>query len=359
MKIQSNIKHIYWFAHYHLDCPSTRYRGQLPLQYLAKNMGIEYDFIYPDRSANGLWKFFRVFFAALLFRKPNSLIVIQKICSNGWYAKALKLLISLRPKNTLYDIDDAEYLRQNSASLHFFLRNCEKVSVGSDALKEYCTPFNPNVFVLTSPVKNHTIRKTKRNKKIHIGWVGDFGNGKEISKAFSHKTSMFKLFFPELQKIQQPVKLSLIGVKNKTDIPEILNYFEQTPNVELVIPTHLDWQSDDWLYPEISKFDIGISPMVNHPFNRSKSAFKAKQYLSAGVPVLASDVGENNKFVKHRQNGFLCKEKGDFLSAIQQIIEMSDEKYFKMRDNALINREFYSIERYCKELLKIRQRDTK
>ena len=37
--------------------------------------------------------------------------------------------------------------------------------------------------------------------------------------------------------------------------------------------------------------------MLNHPFNQAKSAFKAKQYLSCGIPVIASDVGENRKFV--------------------------------------------------------------
>ena len=53
--------------------------------------------------------------------------------------------------------------------------------------------------------------------------------------------------------------------------------FEGKINFELVIPKDLKWEVDDWLYNDISKFDIGVSPMVKHPFNEAKSAFKAKE----------------------------------------------------------------------------------
>ena len=351
------IKHIYWFASFNLNCPSTRYRGQIPLKHLSQNNGIESDFVYPERSINGILKFLRTYLSALLFRKSNSLIIIQKVCSNRLYANALKLLIFFQPKNTQYDLDDAEYLRQDTKSLHFFLRKCKTISVGSTDLKEYCLQFNSNVFVLTSPVKIHNIRKRKRNEKIHIGWVGDFGNGNETSKEFSHKTSLFNILFPELRKMNKQIKLILLGVKKENDIPEISKYFNDTSNIELEIPTNLNWQNDDWLYAEIAKFDIGVSPMTNHPFNRSKSAFKAKQYLSVGVPTIASDVGENKRFVLHNKNGFVCKESKDFLIAIQRVAEMNDKEYFEMSKNALIRKEEYSVEKYCYTLIE-KQKNT-
>ena len=280
------------------------------------------------------------------------MIVVQKLVSNRFYAKALKVLFLLHRKNTLFDLDDAEHIRSDTKSLFFFLKQSAAVCVGSDALKTYCEQFNPNVFILTSPVVDHPHKKTKRNGKLHIGWVGDFGNGKQISVPFSHKTSMYKLFFPELKKLQRPVKFSIIGVKNEPDIQEIRDYFEGCDHIELVIPEGLNWKQDLWVYPEIAKFDVGVAPMVDHPYNHAKSAFKSKQYLSVGVPVVASDVGENVKFVEDRKNGFLIQEEAGFLSALERIAEMEDAEYFAMSAEALESRDGFSTDEYCRAFLK-------
>ncbi len=352
--IKKPFQHIYWFAAYNLDSPSTRYRGKYPLDYFSRELGISFDFFMPERSVFGLLKFLRIYLLALFFRKNRSLIVIQKVCSNGFYANSLKLLLFFRPQNTLYDLDDAEYLRQGTRSLHHFLRKCKRVSVGSESLKQYCRVFNANVFILSSPVIEHGVVKQKRNDGcLHIGWVGDLGNGNPVSQGFSYKKSMFDLFFPEILQYPYPLKLSLFGVKNEADIPEIKAFFQDSPHIELCIPAHLNWKDDLWLYDKIAQFDIGISPMVDHPFNQAKSAFKSKQYLSVGVPTLASDVGENSRFVLDQVNGLLCRGKGGFINAIHTIEKMDDAAYAEMSRQARAHRKDYSIPDFCTRLLKV------
>ncbi len=341
------IKHIYWFAAYNLNGPSARYRGYFPLEYMRKNENIQYDFVYPERTVKGVYKFVKVYLTALLFRKKNSIIVVQKICSNGLYANMLKLLVVLRTNNTQYDLDDAEYLRQDTKTLHYFLRKCSIISVGSDALKKYCNKFNKNVFMLTSPVIYHENIKQTKNKILNIGWVGDFGNGNKISQEFSHKKSMYEILFPVLKSINKPLSLTLIGIKNQKDIPEIHKYFQDADQISINILKDLDWENDkDWVYEEISKFDIGISPMTNHLYNRSKSAFKSKQYLSVGVPAIASDVGENSKYVLNGINGILFNYSEELKKAIERFIEMSDIEYALFSKNALKYRNDYSIKKY-------------
>ncbi|MBL4649556.1 MAG: hypothetical protein JKY03_07475 [Aureispira sp.] len=346
-----HLKHIYWFAPYNITCPSTRYRGKYPLEHLQKHHNISHDFVLPDRSLSGIIFFLKTLLLILFFRKKNSLLVIQKICSNRWYANALKLLVLIRNDATLYDIDDAEYLRQPTSTLHFFLKHCQKVSVGSQALKEYCLVYNSTVYIQTSPVIKHTHSKKEKTTPRHLGWVGDFGNGRSISKSFSHKTSLYQLLFPALLEIDIPIKRSLIGIKNPKDIPEIESYFKEKPNIQLEIPTQLNWETDECLYPLIATFDIGVSPMVDHPFNQAKSAFKAKQYLSCGVPVVGSSIGENDKFVQHHQNGLLCQEVHDFKLAIEKFAQMSKNEYLKFSTNALSSYSKYSMANYCTLLL--------
>ena len=332
-------------------CPSTKYRGKYPLNYFNENLHITYDFVYPEKSISAMCKFISMYISILLFRKKDSILVIQKVCTNRIYANALKLIIKLNPSKSLYDIDDAEYIRYPKATMDYFIKNCEHVSVGSTELYEYATRLNERVFIQTSPIVKHYSYKKNRNSILNIGWVGDLGNGNKASESFSHKTSMFKLFFPELLKIIIPIRLILIGVKNKSDIPEIIDYFKSSSNIEIEIPTDLYWENDSWVYEMITRFDIGVSPMVDHLFNRSKSAFKAKQYLSCGIPTIACDVGDNKLFVKHGHNGYIIDSHLSYSQAINKIAEMGDFEYSHLSENALLSKTNYSMKNYCQNIL--------
>ncbi|MEL6132506.1 MAG: glycosyltransferase [Bacteroidota bacterium] len=343
--------HVYWFAPFDLSCPSTRYRGRYPLAYLQKTYGISFDFVYPSRSIPHIIYFFRIWLEVIFFRKPHAIIVIQKVCTNRYYANLLKLMVRMNKRHTLYDLDDAEYYRNPSQTLDFFIQACETVQVGSQALYDYCVKLNPNVHLVTSPVLDHPHRKQQRAEKPILGWVGDFGNGKTVSQSFSHKRSMYQLVFPALISLPYPIKFSIIGVKREEDIPEIESYFMDYPHIELEIPDQLDWREDKWVYEKITEFDIGLAPLVPHPFNEAKSAFKAKQYLSCGVPVIASDVGENGKFVKNGQNGFLYSEPEELIELVDQIVHTEETTYTQFMKNSLETKASFSMEGYCQTLI--------
>lgn len=46
------------------------------------------------------------------------------------------------------------------------------------------------------------------------------------------------------------------------------------------------------VYPSRLTFDIGIAPISDHPFNLAKSAIKALEYTAAGIPYVATAMGE-------------------------------------------------------------------
>lgn len=337
---------VYWFAPYDLSCPSTRYRGKLPLDLLEKQQKITATFFYPQRTIRAYFHFLILFFK-VLFRPKESWLVIQKVCSNRYYAKLLKLLVWLRPQKTLYDLDDAEYYRQPTQTLHFFLKNCALIQVGSHALAQYAKAYNQQIYINTSPVSTHHQINQYKNKILTLGWVGDVGDGKPTSRDFAHKTSLFTLFFPALLKLTIPVRLVIVGVKKKADIPLIKAYFSEVEHIEVVIPEDLCWEQDDWLYTYIKSFDVGISPLVAHPFNVAKSAFKAKQYLSCGVPTIASDVGENKSFVQHQKNGLLCDTIDDFVAAISYFSTMDAALYQQFVEASLDGIPKFSMPNYC------------
>ena len=338
------IKHIYWFAYYNLEEPSVRYRAKYPLIELQEKYHISYSIVYPGYSLASLLNFFRTYFSALLFRRKNSIIVFQKIYSNGLYSATLKFLLFCRSSNTLYDIDDADYIRRPAKTIHYFMKKSTVCAAGSTSIIQYIQQYNSNTFLLTSPVIDHGIIKQQLEKTFTIGWIGYYG---------AHRASLTQLFFPALHKIDFPIKLKLIGVANVNEVQEIQSYFKNNPNISIDAPLNIDWFNEHSVYQFISSFDLGVSPLLDTEFNRGKSAFKLKQCLSCGVPVLGSSVGENKYFLKDGVNGFFCENADDFADRIVFLRNTIHESYPNLSQNALKTFPEFSLDHYCNKLMNL------
>src|SRR4030067_1603790 len=107
---KKKIEFIYWFAYYNLDSPSVRYRAKYPLEFFRKHKGVESFLVIPGYSPSKIFLFLKAYFSVLFFRRKNSLIVIQRVQSHFIYSTLLKLLVKIRIKDTVYDLDDADYL---------------------------------------------------------------------------------------------------------------------------------------------------------------------------------------------------------------------------------------------------------
>lgn len=335
------IKHIYWFSYFNLSEPSVRYRAKYPLEQLQSQYGITSSVVLPERNLHGIWQFIKVFLSALLFRKKDSLIVFQKIYTNGLYAKTLQLLLLLSPCNTLYDIDDAEYTRRPAGTIHYFMKKCTACTVGSAALANYARQFNTEVALLTSPVIEHGVSRAPDNV-FTVGWIGYYG---------AHRESLTRLLFPALQKTDFPVRLKLLGVAGSEEREEIRNYFSNKPNISLDMPADIDWQNEYAVYRHVASFDVGVSPLTDTEFNRAKSAFKLKQCLSCGIPVLGSSVGENLRFLKDGVNGYLCDSPDDYYENICRLQQLPAAAYSLLSENAKQSITQFSIAHYCAALL--------
>lgn len=337
-----DIKYIYWFSYYNLSEPGIRYRGKYFLDALKSRYGIGYSIIYTGYRIPDIMCFLKVYLSVLLVRKKGSLIVFQKIRTNRIYASLLKLLLYVRRSGTLYDIDDPDYLLFSESTIQFFIKNVSDCTTGSASLMEYAKRFNPNVFLLTSPVISHAEIKTKKNHILAIGWIGYYE---------AHKENLEQIFFPALKEIDFPVRLVILGVSRKQDIIDINEYFAGNSNVVIEMPVDIDWLDEMDVYRRIKGFDIGVSPLLPTELNIAKSAFKLKQYFSCGVPVLASPVGENCRFLKDGANGFFCTTPHDFKRAITSVNEMDNHRYMQLSQNVVESIPVFGMESNCKSFL--------
>lgn len=342
-KIEDSVNQIYWFSYFNNSEPSVRYRAIYPLEFMKEKYGADFSFVYPDYKLKNISRFISIYFEILFFRKKNSVIVFQKIYSKGLYSVALKFLLFLRRKKTFYDIDDAEYLRRPPETIHFFMKNCSGCLVGSVALAEYVSlHFKSKTELLTSPVIHHHEIKENKNETLTIGWIGYYE---------SHFDSLSKLFFPAIQNIDFKITLVILGLRFPEDEENLRNYFSKNKNVIIEIPADIDWLDEKSIYERIKIMDVGIAPLLNTAFNQAKSAFKLKQYLSCGVPVLASMVGENIRFIDHAVNGFICNSPEEFLKNLNIINQMNAEEYSLFSKQARLSLNKFDIDNYCSDFI--------
>ena len=76
----------------------------------------------------------------------------------------------------------------------------------------------------------------------------------------------------------------------------------------------------------LSGCDAGIMPLTDDAFSRGKSAFKLIQYLAAGLPAIASSVGENRQIIRPGQTGFLANTPQEWADALRFLSQNESDR---------------------------------
>ncbi len=158
------------------------------------------------------------------------------------------------------------------------------VTVTCEPLAEVMRRCNPNVAVLPNCVPDDLLEHERpRRPRVVVGWAG----------GASHALDMVSVAAPLRRFLDRNrhVELHLIGTDYRPTIGRQAR--------------HTLWSEDVWKYYRAIDYDIGICPLVDTPFARSKSAIKALECAALGIPVVASNVGPYQRFVVEGVTGYL------------------------------------------------------
>lgn len=151
--------------------------------------------------------------------------------------------------------------------------------------------------------------------KFVIGWHGSITHDKDL-----------QLVLPTVQEVMKEndnVYLFLMGGIRQESVVKLFGGWEKEMFERImVIGGTQTWQG----FPELlmqMPFDIGLAPLVDNKFNRSKSHIKWMEYAMRKTPTVASNV-EPYKVIRHKVDGFLCDSPDDFKKWLTKLVK--DEK---------------------------------
>jgi glycosyltransferase involved in cell wall biosynthesis len=199
-----------------------------------------------------------------------------------------------------------------------FIKNADSLLVTTSYLKERYSKWNKNIFVLPNFLDEQLIcgKNLQINSEnlVRIGYMG----------TFEHKYD-FEFLIPILSKLHQDmgnkVRFELLGVINSKDLGHMKINF---PIYE--IPIDNDYYEYPlfmtWFTSKIN-WDIGISPLANNKFNKSKSYIKYLDYASIKAAGIYSSTQEYNQIIKNGKNGLLAENMQDWEVSLRKLIRDS------------------------------------
>ena len=239
-----------------------------------------------------------------LFCAPGyDVVVVQKVLLPNMLQATLKFL----NKNLIFDFDDAIFIKDIYKNNKFIKRFIHMISqskyviLENDFTKGFVYKYNKNILMITGPIDvcRYSLRERKSdNSKVTIGWIGS-----------QDTVDYLKPLHGVLQVLSKKYSTLRIGVIG----PKELNL----NGVNLIIK---EWSLD----AEVSNlydFDIGIMPLFEDNWSMGKGGYKLLQYMSIGIPCVASPVGINQKIVRDGINGYLARTQKEWEERLSTLIE--------------------------------------
>ena len=216
-------------------------------------------------------------------------------------------------KNLIYDFDDSVFLESNTPQSmnlglsgvtrksRYLISYADRVILSSPYNLDFCLKNNFKNQAVYIPCSIDTDRfkekqQVHESKKIVIGWTGTFSS---IPYLDSLKEPLLKL------SKQVPFKLLLITN---------FDYSFKDIDVEVI-----HWNRNSEI-EDLHSIDIGIYPVTLDQWSLGKGGLKVIQYMSIGIPSVATNYGTACDIIEDGVNGFLVNNDDEWIDRLKELI---------------------------------------
>jgi glycosyltransferase involved in cell wall biosynthesis len=215
-------------------------------------------------------------------------------------------------KKIVYDFDDAIWIPNTSAENRMaarlkafwkvprICRWSHTITAGNDFLCAFARQ-NTGGKVVRMPTVVDTDRRYNRLKehkpgKPVVGWTGSHSTLKYLDD-----------ILPVIRALQDELDFTFLVIADKEPALDLKDW--------RFVPWNTQTEIEDLL-----RIDIGLMPLTPDLWSEGKCGFKLIQYLSLGIPALASPVGVNGAIVTEGENGYLCLDDAAWKAGLGRLV---------------------------------------
>jgi glycosyltransferase involved in cell wall biosynthesis len=215
-------------------------------------------------------------------------------------------------KKMIYDIDDLVYTKYEKGILRmlkgkekpvFLMKHADHVITCTPYLTAFVNKYNQHTTDISSTINSETyipVNPYSNDKKLTLGWSG------------SHSTSKYLLLLKDvLLELYKEKKFRLLVMGDPSFTIEGLE-------VEAIA-----W-SEEKEIPTLQQIDIGLYPLPDEEWVLGKSGLKALQYMTLGIPTIATAVGANFRVIENGVSGFLVTSPEEWKEKLLLLMDNPD-----------------------------------
>jgi glycosyltransferase involved in cell wall biosynthesis len=180
------------------------------------------------------------------------------------------------------------------------------VTVTNEYLKNVMLEYNSNVKILPNLVDPDLWNLNKDIRQVPGLTIGVFGGDSHVKD-----WQILPEIFTRLHE-KYPFVTFLVSGSN----------FEY---LRLPFVKHMNWVPVQYYPALVAQFDIGICPLEDTNFNKSKSPIKFYEFAQVNAPVVASPVVYGNE-IQHGKTGFLAQTPDEYVAYLSELIENSAKR---------------------------------
>jgi glycosyltransferase involved in cell wall biosynthesis len=245
----------------------------------------------------------------------NDILIIHKIFSEFIPDILFNTLIAeklfMKFDKVVFSTYDATYVNHEKKS-NFLLKNSDLVYATSKRIQNKALETSkdnkvsyipPSVDTKLFTPKRDAYEKSETDSLV-LGWIGN---------AELHKKDIRKLLENLNQVQSERITLRLLTGGSTFDSKLQSRLNDLTCNID-----YIHWVPWEDVPRVINSFDIGLAPLCDTEFNRARSSEKIREYMSCGIPVIASDIGENRHLLGNNC-GYLVSDRSGWENAVNKL----------------------------------------
>jgi glycosyltransferase involved in cell wall biosynthesis len=274
----------------------------------------------------------------------------------AWILRQVDMLPSLRleklaigNRRLTLDIDDPIWLDTTRAAgghpLAFLkgtrrkvialARRADQVVAGNEYLADWLSDYSSSVTVIPSvvDVSRSVRRRHREGATVLLGWIGSPSSFRHLRNLVA-PLARAAAEAPDIR-----FELWCMGASAPIDVPGM--------SCHSVAWTTAGESS------LLERMDIGLMPLSDDPWTRGKCAYKALQYMAAGIPVVADDVGVSADVIGDGHAGYVVRSPEAWSEALVSLgrdVAVRAQFGARGRERVVAN---YSLERWLPVLAEV------